>query len=109
MNSKMPWELFKTRFNGRKIFKSVLIIFTFSILFSTNSFADKPDPWTGPIVNTPGSDNNNPNAHPPHGASAPFDAGLTLLIAAGIGYGVKRSYNKRKSLIRESGHDEPIY
>lgn len=109
MNCKIPPELFETRFNGRKIFKSVFIIFTFLILFSTNSFADKPDPWTGPIVNTPGSDNNNPNAHPPHGASAPFDAGLTLLIAAGIGYGVKRGYNKRKKVIGKEGHDEPIY
>ena len=27
---------------------------------------------------------------------APLDGGLTLLIAAGIGYGVKKVYDKRK-------------
>ena len=86
--------------------KSFFMAFAF-LLFSGNKAFSKNDNPNFPTVNTPGSDNNNPNAHPPH-ASAPFDAGLTLLIAAGIGYGVKRSYDKRKGMIKR-GHDEPIY
>lgn len=29
-------------------------------------------------------------------AAAPFDAGLSLLIAAGVGYASKKAYDKRK-------------
>jgi len=32
-----------------------------------------------------------------HGA--PFDGGVSLLIAAGVAYGVKKAYNKRKAEI----------
>jgi hypothetical protein len=31
-----------------------------------------------------------------NGTGAPFDGGLSLLIAAGVGYASKRSYDKRK-------------
>jgi len=33
---------------------------------------------------------------PAQSTSAPFDGGLTLLIAAGVGFASKRAYNKRK-------------
>lgn len=35
---------------------------------------------------------------PPKGGThgAPFDGGASLLIAAGVAYGVKKAYNKRK-------------
>lgn len=28
---------------------------------------------------------------------APFDGGISLLIAAGVGYGVKKAYNRRNA------------
>jgi hypothetical protein len=33
---------------------------------------------------------------PPPTTGAPFDGGLSLLIAAGIGYASKKAYDKRK-------------
>lgn len=37
----------------------------------------------------------NPGTPGQHGA--PFDGGASLLIAAGVAYGVKKAYNKRKA------------
>ena len=66
------------------------------MIFSTsNLLAQSPQNNPPVIVNTPGSDNNNPNAHPPHG-NAPFDLGRGVLLAAGIGYAVKRKHDKKK-------------
>ena len=98
---------FMQRICACKLHKLFFIALAFALTFSSNAYGnDNPN---FPSINTPGSDNNNPNAHPPHGASAPFDAGLTLLFAAGIGYGVKRGYNKRKKFIVKEEHNEPIY
>ena len=33
--------------------------------------------------------------------AVPFDGGLTLLIAAGIGYAAKKGYDKRKKVISQ--------
>jgi hypothetical protein len=37
-----------------------------------------------------------PGGDPDPGNGVPFDGGLTLLIAAGIGYAAKKGYDKRK-------------
>ena len=37
----------------------------------------------------------NPGNPGHHGA--PFDGGASLLIAAGVAYGIKKAYNKRKA------------
>ena len=101
---------FMQRLLACKLNKSFFIAFAFALTISSNAFGKDPSEIPNfPSVNTPGSDNNNPNAHPPHGASAPFDAGLTLLIAAGIGYGVKRSYNRRNKVTFKEESNEPVY
>jgi hypothetical protein len=33
---------------------------------------------------------------PPDPIDTPIDGGLSILLAAGVGYGVKKAYNKRK-------------
>lgn len=38
-----------------------------------------------------------PDPDPGPGTSVPFDGGLSLLIAAGIGYASKKAYDKRKA------------
>ncbi len=40
-----------------------------------------------------------PGPDPDPGTSVPFDGGLSLLIAAGIGYASKKAYDKRKATI----------
>ena len=35
----------------------------------------------------------------------PFDGGLSLLVAAGIGYGIKKAYDKRKKE-KDSAHPQ---
>jgi hypothetical protein len=32
----------------------------------------------------------------PEGGGAPIDGGISLLVAAGVGYGIKKVYNKRR-------------
>ena len=77
--------------------KSAFITCALVLALSTKSFSKDPsDIPNFPSVNTPGSDNNNPNAHPPH-TSAPFDAGFTILLAAGIGYGFKKARDNRRT------------
>lgn len=49
----------------------------------------------------PGGD---PDPNPPNG-DVPFDGGVTLLIAAGIGYAAKKAYDKRKR--KETAAKEP--
>ena len=80
----------------RKMFSKIVVfaIVTMSVL---SSYAGDPPV----IVNTPGSDNNNPHAHPPH-SDAPFDAGLAVLLAAGIGYGTKKRYDWKKKTAQSS-------
>jgi hypothetical protein len=38
----------------------------------------------------------NPGPDPDPGTSIPFDGGISMLIAAGIGYASKKAYDKRK-------------
>ena len=76
------------------IFKTLIV--SSLMIFSTGNLLGQSPEHNPPVtVNTPGSDKNNPNAHPPHGG-APFDLGLGVLLAAGIGYAVKRKYDKKK-------------
>jgi hypothetical protein len=37
-----------------------------------------------------------PGGDPDPGQGVPFDGGLSLLVAAGIGYAAKKGYDKRK-------------
>ena len=78
------------------VFASCLLVFSAQF-----SYADRPDDRPRASVNTPGSDNNNPNAHPPH-TSAPFDLGVGALLAAGIGYGIKKGYDQKKKRAQSS-------
>jgi hypothetical protein len=36
---------------------------------------------------------------PPGHTNAPFDGGASLLIAAGVAYGIKKAYNSRKRAV----------
>ncbi|HET9280007.1 MAG TPA: hypothetical protein VFN95_17555 [Flavitalea sp.] len=96
MHSKLSLSKLQHLSSKRFISKSVFITSALVLVLSTKSFSKDPtDIPNFPSVNTPGSDNNNPNAHPPH-TSAPFDAGLTILLAAGIGYGFKKARDNRR-------------
>ncbi|HEX5024052.1 MAG TPA: hypothetical protein VFV68_02220 [Agriterribacter sp.] len=54
----------------------VCLIIVCCLLYAPALHAEVPDPGTDPDI--------------------PIDGGLSLLIAAGIGYGAKRAYDKRK-------------
>lgn len=96
MHSKLALSKLRHLSSERFISKSAFITCALVLVLSTKSFSKDPtDIPNFPSVNTPGSDNNNPNAHPPH-ANAPFDAGLTILLAAGIGYGFKKARDNRR-------------
>jgi hypothetical protein len=61
-----------------KLAFSCLIILVLSLVPQTNVFAQGPDDFTD------------------GGADAPIDGGLSLLLAAGVGYGVKKVRDSRK-------------
>ena len=97
MNSKSSPLSLQKLFKNR-ISKSAIITCAFVLAFSTKSFSKDPEEIPNfPSVTTPGTDNNSPKAHPPH-TNAPFDAGLTILLAAGIGYGFKKARDNRRML-----------
>ena len=97
MNSKSSPSSLQKLFKKR-ISKSVIITCAFVLAFSAKSFSKDPEEIPNfPSVTTPETDNNSPKAHPPH-TDAPFDAGLTILLAAGIGYGFKKARDNRKML-----------
>ena len=96
MHSKLSLSKLHNLSSKRFISKSAFITCALVLVLSTKSFSKDPtDIPNFPSVNTPGSDNNNPSAHPPH-TNAPFDAGLTVLLAAGIGYGFKKARDSRR-------------
>ncbi|HKH60649.1 MAG TPA: hypothetical protein VKA49_07450 [Flavitalea sp.] len=96
MHSKLSLSKLQNLSSKRFISKSAFITCGLVLALSTKSFSKDPsDIPNFPSVSTPGSDNNNPQAHPPH-TSAPFDAGLTILLAAGIGYGFKKARDNRR-------------
>jgi hypothetical protein len=59
--------------------KIVLVTVLTSCAMISNAFTPPPKP-----PKTPGHTN------------APFDGGASLLIAAGVAYGIKKAYNRRK-------------
>ena len=96
MYSKLSLSKLENLSKKRFISKSAFITCALVLALSTKSFSKDPsDVPNFPSVSTPGSDNNNPQAHPPH-TSAPFDAGLTILLAAGVGYGFKKARDNRR-------------
>lgn len=64
----------------RKFFITVMLAFTITMIPSALSAQDDPPP-------PPGDED----------PDAPIDGGLSLLIAAGVGYGVSRVYKGRKT------------
>ena len=65
----------------KSLLATLIIICAFTCMPSQIFAKDHPDQGT---IDCP----------PP--TQAPLDGGLSLLIAAGIGYGVKKAYDKRK-------------
>jgi hypothetical protein len=47
-----------------------------------------------------------PGIDPDPGNGVPFDGGLSLLVAAGIGYAAKKGYDKRKRKQEAEKHAE---
>jgi hypothetical protein len=73
-----------------KIFLLAFII-SCSVLFVQAQ--DPGDPFSGS-----GSGGGNPGGAP--GGGVPVDGGLGLLLAAGVGYGVRKAYNYRKHKVK---------
>jgi hypothetical protein len=55
--------------------------------------------YSAPSVGGPSNDDNANPPDPGGDPGAPIDGGLSLLLAAGAGYGIKRSRNKMKAKI----------
>ena len=78
----------------------IVAILMGSVLLSTNSFAfhwfrsNQSPPPNVQSIQMPRLDR--PNQPAP--TSAPFDGGLTLFVAAGIGYASKKRFDKRKQM-----------
>jgi hypothetical protein len=72
----------------KSVFKSFIIVFTFlclSPVFKAQATPSGPGPDPDPTPN-----------------GVPLDGGLTMLVAAGIGYAAKRRYDKRS---KENGSE----
>ncbi|WP_073043816.1 PID-CTERM protein-sorting domain-containing protein [Cnuella takakiae] len=73
--------------------------FTLALVICINLFvANSQTPQTGDQKNDHGGTNNggNPNNGVNKKVEAPFDGGLTLLLAAGAGLGLKAAYKGKK-------------
>jgi len=77
-----------------KIYKSVLfLIFTLAISISVSAQdCGTLPPCTGDPLDVPGSNCCN-------NVTVPFDGGISLLLAAGLGIGVRSAYKKRKQSV----------
>jgi len=70
-------EVYKQSTRLAKRARILVMVFVLSIV-SVSAFADDPGTPTGPDPD------------------APIDGGLSLLVAAGVGYGAKKIHKKRK-------------
>lgn len=75
----------------KKFYVTALFVICSFIGSSATLLADNNKP-KGP------KDGTNPPKGHPDPAKAPFDGGLSLLVAAGVGAGVKKAYDKRKAV-----------
>ena len=78
----------KKRFLKNSLFTLLMIVLVLALPMLSNGQVDPPP---GPVGG------NNPDAN------VPIDGGLSLVIAAGVGYGAKkiRDYNKKKREVDE--------
>ncbi len=67
--------------NIKFLFKTMMLCLTLTLVGYTPSFATDPDPdpWADPDTN-----------------DVPVDGGLSLFIAAGVGYGIKKAKDLKK-------------
>ncbi len=72
--------------NIKFLFKTMMLCLTLTLVGYTPSFGQDPDPWADPDTN-----------------DVPVDGGLSLFIAAGVGYGIKKAKDlkKRKQELKE--------
>jgi hypothetical protein len=79
----------------KSLFASIVVVC--SVVFTSSSVrAQVPGDPQDPNNIHGRSDNGNGNNGRNNGVSAPLDGGLSLLLAGGICYGIKKAYNKRK-------------
>ena len=81
------------RSNAAEIFYKTTFICALSVfLFSTHvKAADGP---CDPFDPQPGCEDYNPD-------NVPIDGGASILIAAGVAYGLKKAYDKRSNSVKE--------
>ncbi len=66
-----------------------MLLIVLLISFSTLCFSQTTDPFGNPVSAAP-------PPPPPDPVDTPIDGGLSLLIAAGVGYGIKKVRDERK-------------
>ena len=78
-----------------KIYKGILfLLFTLTISFSISAQdCGTLPPCTGDVIN------DNPGVNCCNNVTVPFDGGVSLLLAAGLGIGVRSAYKKRKQSV----------
>ena len=67
----------------KKVIKKLKLALAIGLVTIPTILMAQPDP--------PGDGDNNTND-----ADVPFDGGVSLLVAAGIGYGIKKVYDQKK-------------
>ena len=76
--------------NLKFLFKTMMLCCTLTLIGYTTSFAQDPDPFADPDTN-----------------DVPVDGGLSLFIAAGVGYGIKKAKDlKNRKLEGKEEHTE---
>ncbi len=76
------------RFTKSSLYYKVFVFFLVLSVNASIAFAQFDDP------STPGEEIGDPGYDPD--VQVPIDGGVSLLVAAGVAYGVKRAYDKRK-------------
>jgi hypothetical protein len=97
--------------------KTFLAILVASMWFSTSIFAQDPDPDPAPLIGSQTIDDpamtnnsdpivsNNNGIDPPPDPGIPVDGGLTLLLAAGAAYGVRKLRRTSVPMVRTEKGD----